>query len=152
MNAEPLRRLKADGHTELQTTTPNLLPVCALCRASEHGLVCRCPLSPGDTWSLYTDSDPSQFSGLLVSFGCNAGSSLPLCVPSPEKWFICRIKEAEPMIPKFLPDSHVLHYSDSREAHSFSTAKRYLQTPRLVFIHLVSSAQPPILVQMVVFR
>lgn len=56
------------------------------------------------------------------------------------------------MIPKFLPDSHVLHYSDSREAHSFSTAKRYLQTARLVFIHLVSSAQPPILVQMVVFR
>lgn len=44
------------------------------------------------------------------------------------------------MIPKFLPDSHVLHYSDSREAHSFSTAKRYLQTARLVFIHLVSSA------------
>lgn len=56
------------------------------------------------------------------------------------------------MIPKFRPDSHVLHYSDSGEAHGFSTAKRYQQTPRLVFIHLVSSAQPPILVQMVVFR
>lgn len=62
------------------------------------------------------------------------------------------MKEVEPVIPKFLPDSHILYYSDFREAQSFSTARHYLQTPRMVFIHWISSALPPILVQMVVFR
>lgn len=156
MNTEPLRRLKADGGTELQTTTPNFLPLRVLCRVQNTAWCAGASLSLRHTWSLYRDSQgccaPSQFSGLLASFGCDAGSPQPLCVPSPEKWFVCRTKEAEPMIPKFRPDSHVLHYSDSGDAHSFSSAKRYLQTPRLVFIHLVSSAQPPILVQMAVFR
>lgn len=87
-------------------------------------------LSPHDTWSLYSDCAPSQFSGLLVSFGCDAGSLGHCVFLLLRNGLSVESRRLSPRFPSFFP-THTSYIILTPEKHTAS------QQPSVIYRHHV---------------